>query len=207
MDVFPVSGANVLSVPASGEDSLPSFCSGWSSWFVVHTRSRHEDKVLNLLREKHIPVFLPKMQVWSRRRDRRLKVQVPLFRGYLFVSVPETGSHWMTLLQTRGVVRVLGTSGKPVSLVRREVESIHLMVESGADLHPLNSLVGGDRVRVLEGPLAGVEGYVLRRKGKEQIVVSVDLLARSVAVDLNEGLLEKIASQSRSRQRFALDGR
>ncbi|MBI3125999.1 MAG: UpxY family transcription antiterminator [Candidatus Tectomicrobia bacterium] len=197
---FPGSGVDALSVLMPEARHSFSLHEAWSSWFVVHTRSRHEDKVVDLLREKRIPVFLPKMQVWSRRRDRRLKVQVPLFRGYLFVNLPEPEFRWSNLLQTRGVVRVLGAGGKPVSLVQREVESILLMVASGADLHPLDALVRGDRVRVVDGPLAGVEGVVLRRKGKEQIAVSIDLLARSVAVDLNESQLERVG---RPRQRNA----
>lgn len=176
-------------IPARGEDDTAP------SWFVVHTLSRHEQRVFELFAQKGIPSFLPKAEVWSRRRDRRKKIQIPLFPGYLFVGATDTDTQpWVA--STKGVVRILGFGGRPTPVPRSQVESIQIMVQGGDALYPLNRVVVGDRVRVLSGPLTGVEGVVVHSKGGGRLVVSVALLHRSVGVDLYECDLELISRQS-----------
>lgn len=161
-------------------------------WFVVHTRSRHEQIVADLIRSKGIPTYLPKRVVWSRRRDRRKKIQVPLFSGYLFVGVSDGELRWRDVLHSRGVVRLLGMNGVPQPVPRTQVKSLMIMAQSGEMLQPLSYLVRGDRVRVVDGPLAGVEGVFVSRRGKSRLAVSIDLLSRSVTVEFQEWQLERI---------------
>lgn len=147
--------------------------------------------------ERGVTTFLPKREVWSRRRDRRQKVKIPLFPGYLFVGSVQEEFQAIYVLRTKGVVRLLGMGGEPVPVPRSQVESLRLMTASGESLHPLQRLVNGSRVRVVEGPLAGVEGVVLHTRQGERLVVSVELLHRSVAVSLHESEVEKIAAPDR----------
>lgn len=166
-----------------------------AAWYAVSTRSRHERVVGQLLGEKGVQVFLPEREVWSRRRDRRLRVSVPLFPGYLFAGVGQVEDGLRQLKWTHGVVRILGANGSPIPVSHRVIETLHTMVTSGKELLPLPYLVPGTRVRVTDGPLMGTEGTVLRRGRKDHFVVSVDLLQRSVAVELAEFSLEKIGKR------------
>ncbi|MEK7873949.1 MAG: transcription termination/antitermination NusG family protein, partial [Chloroflexota bacterium] len=140
-------------------------------------------------------VFLPERVVWSRRRDRRKQMRVPLFPGYLFVSSGDGAEYLREVRCTRGVVRLLGVGGSPLPISRREMESLQVLVVSGEELRSVAYLVPGNRVRVVEGPLAGVEGTVVRFGKKHHLVVSVELLQRSVAVELAECQLEKVGDR------------
>ena len=166
-----------------------------ASWFVVHTRSRHEQAVADLLRTKGIVAYLPRHEVWSRRRDRRMKIEVPLFPGYLFVGAAEGELPLSDVLHSRGVVRLLGVKGVPQPVPHTQIESLMAMTRSGEMLHPLSRLVRGARVRVLDGPFAGVEGVFLHRGGKDHLVVSIEMLNRSVMAEFQEGQLEKISGR------------
>lgn len=162
-----------------------------SLWCAVHTRSRHEYLVRDQLSAKSLRVFLPERLVWSRRRDRREQIWVPLFLGYLFVSAGEEVARLREVRCTRGVVRLLGVNGCPQPVSRREMDSLRKMVASGELLKPIARLIPGARVRVVEGPLAGVEGTILRSGGSRRLVVSIELLQRSVAAELAEWQLER----------------
>ena len=164
-------------------------------WYAVHTRSRHERLVRDLLAARACYVFLPERMIWGCRRDRRKQISVPLFPGYLFVSPDGRSEHLRDVLYTRGVVRILGVNGRPQPVPLQEVESLQVLVESGELLRSLAYLVPGTRVRVLEGLLAGVEGVLLRYGKKSQLVVSIELMQRAVAVELAEWQFEKVGDR------------
>ncbi len=164
-------------------------------WYAVHTRSRHERMVCTALMSKDFHVFLPERVTWSRRQDRRKQISVPLFPGYLFVSPNGRLENLHEVKCTRGVVRILGVNGLPLPVSLREVESLRLLVASGELCRPVSYLVPGNRVRVLDGPLTGAEGMILRHGGKKRLIVSIELMQRSVAVELPECQLEKIADR------------
>ena len=163
-----------------------------TSWYAVRTRPRHERVVRSLLAEKSFSVFLPEHKVWSRRRDKRQVIQVPLFPSYLFVGTESNQEKLQQVKWTRGVVHVLGVNGDPIPVPHQEVKALQILVASGEKMSPLSYLVPGSRVRILEGPLAGAEGKVLRRGKRSRLVVTVNLLQRAVAVELAEYQLEKI---------------
>ncbi len=163
------------------------------NWYAVHTRSRFEQKVFDGLRGKSIESFLPKMLVMSRRKDRRKKILVPLLPGYVFVQSDLNNREYIEILKTVGVVRMVGIKGRPAPA--REEEIASLMILDGTDRTVQNRayMNRGDRIMIMEGPLKGLVGYYLRHKGQsDKVVVSVDLLQRSLEVEIEDWALEKV---------------
>jgi len=165
-------------------------------WYAVHTRSRHEDKAERLLAQKAITTFLPKIEVWSRRKDRKKRISIPLFAGYLFVEVPElTNAKKLDILTTAGVVRILGrpSSSVPVPVPNPQIEAIQRLVNSSVELEPFIYPKEGEAARIVDGPFKGIEGTVVETDYKKNLfVVSVDILQRSVAIKLEGFQIEKI---------------
>ena len=165
----------------------------FSNWYALHTRSHFEQKVHEGLQGKSLETFLPRIQVWSRRKDRRKKILVPLLPGYVFVRTDLHPEEHLKILKTVGIVRMIGFQGKPVPASEEEIAS--LMVLNGTDRTVQNRtyMKTGDRVMIMEGPLKGLIGFYLRHKGGvDRVVVSVELLHRSLEVEIEDWALEKI---------------
>lgn len=163
-------------------------------WYAVHTRSHFEQKVYDGFSGKFIEAFLPKIQVMSRRKDRRKKILVPLLPGYVFVRTDLNPESYWNIIKTVGVVRIVGFKGKLVPAKEEEIAS--LMILDGTDRTVQNRayMKRGDRVMIMEGPLKGLIGFYLRHKGhSDKVVVSVELLQRSLAVEIEDWALEKIS--------------
>jgi transcriptional antiterminator NusG len=162
-------------------------------WYCLHTRSRHEEVVFHHLEDKRIFSFLPRLEVWSRRKDRRKKIQKALFPGYVFVHEVLDPHHRLEILKTPGVVRILGNERGPVAVPDIQIESIQTILGGKSAVSPFPYLKEGQIVRVVEGPLKGCEGFLLKiKEGKEKLVISVDLLQRSVAVEIDGGSVEPV---------------
>lgn len=162
-------------------------------WYAVHTRSRFEQKVHDGIFGKSIEVFLPKIQIMSRRKDRRKKILVPLIPGYVFVHTALEPEEYLNILKTVGVVQLVGFKGKPVPANDNEIQS--LMVLNGTDRTVQNReyMKAGDRIRIMDGPLKGLTGFYLKHRGQgDKVVVSVELINRSLEVDIEDWALEKI---------------
>ena len=165
-----------------------------SKWYAIHTRSHFEQKVYDGLRGKSIEAFLPRIQVMSRRKDRRKKLLTPLLPGYVFVRTGLHPDEHLQILKTPGLVRIIGFKGKPVPANEEEISS--LMVLDGTDHTVQNRsyMSKGDRVRIMEGPLKGLVGFYLRHSGRNnKVVVSVALLQRSLEVAIEDWALEKVS--------------
>jgi transcriptional antiterminator NusG len=166
------------------------------SWYAVHTRSRHEDKVYARLVQKSIKAFLPKMEVWSRRKDRRKKIKVPMFSGYLFADIPLLSNEIkLDVLTTVSVVRILGkpNSHVPIPIPDEQIEAIQRLIDSKVEMEPFQYPREGERARIVDGPFKDIEGVVLSTDYKKNLfVVSIDLLQRSVAIKLEGFQIEKI---------------
>jgi transcription antitermination factor NusG len=158
-------------------------------WYAIHSRSRHERKVAAELDRLGQEVFLPEYQTWSRRRDRRKQVKKNLFPGYLFVRARLTPEVRLAILQAPSVVRIVGIRHQPVPIPDDEVESVRLLLGVSEDAEPLANLVAGKKVQVMQGPLRGVIGRVASSGRGKRIVVSVELLGRSVAATLDTDAL------------------
>jgi transcriptional antiterminator NusG len=162
-------------------------------WYAVHARSRHEEVVLKGLRNKMIETFLPRMQVMSRRKDRRKKILVPLLPGYIFVHSDMNPYQYWDIIKTYGVVRVIGIEGKPVPVKDKEISSLRILDGTDRTVRNQAYITEGDRIMIMEGPLEGLAGYYVKHKGKsDKVVVSIELRQRSLAVEIEDWKIDKI---------------
>jgi len=165
-------------------------------WYAVNTKSRHEDKANTLLVQKSIETFLPKMEVWSKRKDRRKRIEVPMFSGYLFVNIDDlTNEKKVDVLRTYGVVRMLGkpNSYVPVPVPDAQIEAIQRILDSKLEIEACMYPKVGEKARIADGSFKGIEGVVVRTDLKKSLfVVSIDLMQRSVAIHLEGFQIEKI---------------
>jgi transcription antitermination factor NusG len=157
-------------------------------WYAAYTYARHEKQVSKQLRERQIDCFLPLYQSVRRWKDRRKEVEFPLFPGYVFVRFSELDR--LRVLQVSGVAHLVTFNGKPAILDDQEIESLRNGVAGGLPIEPHPYLQVGRRVRVKHGPLAGVEGFLVRRKDKFRVVISIDLIMRSIAAEVQISDLE-----------------
>ena len=163
-----------------------------SKWFVLHTRSRFENVVNDGLAKKSIEVFLPKILVRSKRRDRKLMIRVPVFPGYLFVKSDMNPHEQVEIVKTIGVVRFIGTKEGPVSVPDETIDSLKIMVNSESQITTGHRLVKGDKVMVVNGPFVGVIGTFITQKGKGRIVINVEALGQTAAVEVDESDIEPL---------------
>ena len=162
-------------------------------WYAIHTSSHHEQRVYERLVKKSIHAFLPKMEVWSRRKDRRKRIQVPLFPGYLFVNVDLDPYITLEILDTPGVAYILGNNGKFTPIPENQIASIQKLLKNDVLIKPYPYLKIGQRVRIVNGPLMGCEGILLKIKpNKQRLIVSIDLLKRSISAEIDEFDVEPI---------------
>lgn len=155
-------------------------------WYAVYTQSRHEKKVYERLIKKNIETFLPLIERWSRRKDRRKKIKIALFPGYLFVRTRMDAYCYLEILKTDGVVRILGHNGQPEPIPHEQISAIQALIKNGITVTPCAYLKEGMKVRVVNGPLLGIEGILLKnRYKKHRLIISVDLLQESVSVEID----------------------
>jgi transcriptional antiterminator NusG len=163
-------------------------------WYAVYARSRHEEVVLSGLRKKMLETFLPRVEVMSRRKDRRKRILVPLLPGYLFVHTDMNPYQYWDIIKTYGVVRVIGIEGKPVPVKEEEIVSLRILDGTDRTISNQAFIKEGDRVMIMEGALKGLTGYYVRHKGKsDKVVVSIELLQRSLAVEIEDWRVDKIS--------------
>ncbi|MFQ5788187.1 MAG: transcription termination/antitermination protein NusG [Thermodesulfobacteriota bacterium] len=156
------------------------------NWFAVYTRARHEKIVNSSLAEKDIETFLPLIDVISRWKDRKKKVQLPLFPGYLFVNMNLMElNEIFNVLNTHGVVRILGNNGEPIPIPIEQIEATRKLIETKLKFSPFPYYPEGTEVVVVRGPLEGVRGRILQIRGTYRLILSVNLIKRSVSVEVD----------------------
>jgi transcription antitermination factor NusG len=151
----------------------------------VQTRPRHEKKVNLELREKSIQSFLPLQREKRRWSDRRQWIELPLFSHYVFVRVPITVESRTRVLQTAGVVQFAGAPGRGTPIPDEQIESLQAIVDQRIPIAPHEFLRVGERVRIRGGALNGIEGILAAIKSDRSLVVSVDLIQKSVAIRID----------------------
>jgi len=154
------------------------------NWYAVTTRSRHEKVVAEQLWQKEIECFLPLHEVISKWKDRLKKVQFPLFPGYLFVHVP-IQERRLDILKVPSVVRIIGFNGEPVSIPGPEVQAVKQLVFSTLPYDPYPYIVKGNRVEIVRGPLRGLQGNLVEKKGAFRFILSIDLIQQAVACEVD----------------------
>lgn len=159
-------------------------------WYAVRVRSNAEKRVQCALRSRGVEEFLPLYHRVSRWSDRPKRIDLPLFPGYVFGKFD--AAHRLPVLMVPGVVHILGSSAGPIAINEEELTAIRRSVESGLPIMPWPFLAVGDRVVVHNGALAGLEGILVRLRDNLRIVVSVNLLQRSVALELDRSWISPV---------------
>lgn len=175
--------ATMSSLTALGTESSLPVAQLEPPWYAVYTCANHEKRVADQLRQRCVEHFLPMYECDRRWKDRRVKLQTALFPGYVFVRVSLRDR--LRVLQTPGVVHLVGFGGHPVPLPQEDIQAIQDCLSHGLQVEPHPYLRVGRRVQVKSGPFQGLEGIIVRRKNRSRFVLSFDLLQRAVAVELN----------------------
>jgi transcription antitermination factor NusG len=152
-------------------------------WFALWTRSRHEQVVREQLQQKQIDVFLPTVTKWSRWKDRKKKIDWPLFPGYCFARFNPLER--LPVLKCVGVVNIISFQGEPAPIPEDEIEGIRVLVDSDLAFDPCPLIREGMMVEVTHGPLRGVHGRLVRKNEKARLVLSVDLIGQAVSVEVD----------------------
>ena len=154
-------------------------------WFAIWTRSRHEKLVRDQLEKKSdVDVFLPTIGKWSRWKDRKKKIDWPLFPGYVFARF--VADERVGILKVDGVVQIISNNGMLSAIPDEEIDSIRTLVESELAYDPVPLIKEGDMVKVTSGPLKGVIGRLVTKKGAQaRLVLSVDLIGQAVSVEVD----------------------
>jgi len=151
-------------------------------WYAVQTKPKHEKNVSALLQGKGYGQFLPLYQSWRRSAGRMRGALLPLFPGYVFCHFDSYRR--LPILMTPGVFNIVSGGNGPEAIPDEEITGIQCACSSGLQVSPWPYLERGDRVRVEFGPLQGVEGVFLAERNSARLVVSIDILKRSVAVEV-----------------------
>src|SRR5713226_613483 len=151
-------------------------------WYVVYTNANHEKRVAQQLGQRSIEHLLPLYDSVRRWKDRRVRLQMPLFPGYVFVRVAFRDR--LQVLQIPSVAHLVSFSGHPAPIPESDIQSIQNCLNRDHNVEPYPYLQAGQRARVERGPLQGLEGIILRRKNRTRLILSFDLIMRSVAVEI-----------------------
>jgi transcription termination/antitermination protein NusG len=153
-------------------------------WYAAHTSANHEKRVAEQLGVRSVEHFVPLYESVRRWKDRKVRLELPLFPGYVFVRLALHDR--LRVLQVPGVARLVGFNGLPCALPDSEIEALKAGLAGGIRAEPHPYLKVGRRVRVIAGPLAALTGILVRRRSGARVVVSVDLIRRSVAVEVDD---------------------
>jgi transcription termination/antitermination protein NusG len=165
-------------------------------WYAIHTRSRHEDRVHQGLTSKSYDAFLPKIEVWSQRKDRRKKIFLPMFPGYMFVCLESVDNETkLDVLKTFGVVKILGKpqGSQPIAVPDAKIEAIRRLVKSRVEIQHFQYPKIGEAAKIIDGPFKDIEGIVTKSDyEKEVFVITIEILQRAVAIRLEGFQIAKI---------------
>lgn len=153
-------------------------------WYAVHTRARHEKVVAAQLSSRGIDTYLPLVEEIHRWSDRRKRVRVPLFAGYTFIRASDADENRAKITEIASVVRIVGTNPDGTPIPDCEIENVRRLLTRNVPCVNYPFLKAGQRVRVRGGALDGLEGTLLAMKGAATLIVSIELIQRSLAVPL-----------------------
>ena len=191
-----------MSYPATFMRAVSVMATSGSAWYALYTRHHHEKTVEQHLMARGFEAFLPLYRAAHRWKDRVKDVDLPLFPCYVFVHGGL--ERHSDLVSAPGVHMLVSFAGEPAPIPLEEIEALRTAVKSGSRVEPYPFLKCGDWVRVKEGPLAGISGILIRKKRGWRLVLSVDLLERSAAVEVDSWAVERLKGPTQvHRQRQA----
>jgi transcription antitermination factor NusG len=181
--------------PSNGSPVYMKESARWAAyfeprWYAAYTRANHERRAHEQFLQRSIDSFLPTYCSLRHWKDRCMRLQMPLFPGYVFVRIPLRER--LRVLEVPSVARLVGFNGTPAALNEQEVECLRKALAQGTSVQPHPYLTAGRHVRMTRGPLQGAEGTLIKRKGNFRVILSVDLIRRSVIVDVSEADLEPV---------------
>ena len=165
------------------------------NWYALYTCPRHEKCVAQQIEQRSISCFLPLYRSVRRWKDRRKELELALFPGYVFVRL--AAEDRLRVLQLPSAVRLVSFNGQPAILPDAEIDGLRQRLTGGICVEPHPYLRVGKLVRVRGGPMQGLEGIIVRRKDRCRLVFSLDLIMRSVAVEVDEAEVEPVAEPKR----------
>jgi transcriptional antiterminator NusG len=171
-----------------------SFC---PTWYSVQTAYRSEARVARDLASKGFETYLPLLREVHQWKDRRKAVDVPAFGGYLFVRYKPNLRNRVKVLETSGIVRLLGGNNTPSPIPNVEIDDVRRILNSGLMCNRCEALVPGSRVKVVRGPLTGVQGILVRIKNSFRLVVAISVFSQAISAELGLSDVEAIHGRSR----------
>jgi transcription antitermination factor NusG len=175
---------------ASDAAPLEDYRRGGPSWFAIHTRHQHEKVATHTLARKGFEVFLPMYTAIRHWSDRTREVSLPLFPSYLFLRGGL--DRQLSILTTPGVHSLVAFAGVPAVIPDAEIDAVRQTLARSVRAEPSPFLKCGDWVRVKCGPLEGIEGILVRTKNQYRLVLSVELIQQSVAVEVDVWAVERV---------------
>lgn len=163
-------------------------------WFALQVRAKHEAGVAQFLEGKGYRWFLPSYKLRKRLCDRIKVTDAPLFPGYLFCRFD--AQKRLPILMTPGVIQIIGYNRVPVPIAEDEINALQMLVRSGLPNQPCPFVRIGDRVQIEAGPLRGVEGILVAIKAEHRLILSVTLLQRSVAVQIDSAFVRPVVKSA-----------
>ena len=161
-----------------------------AAWFALYVRHRHEKAVAQVISGKGLEVFLPVYKTAHRWKDRMKDLILPLFPNYVFILAGSDQRSFV--LSTPGIYDFVRLSGVPAPIPANEIDAVRQAVSHGLNAEPHPFLKSGDRVRVKSGPLGGLEGVLVRKKNFYRLVLSVELLVKSISVEVDVADVERV---------------
>jgi transcription antitermination factor NusG len=161
-------------------------------WYAAYTCANHEKRVREQLQQRSIESFLPLYETNRRWKDRTVRLQLPLFPGYTFLRIALRDR--LSVLEIPSVVRLVCFNGRPAALPEEQIEKLKKALAGVVRAGPYPYLAVGRQVRINAGPLEGQEGILLRKKGNFRVVISIDLIQRSMIVDVDAADIEPVFS-------------
>lgn len=169
-------------------------------WYAFVTRPRHEKRVEKQLRGNGVECYLPLQRTLRTWKDRRTMVDLPLFSCYIFAHISYFKRY--DVLMVPGVVRIVAIGNRPTPVRDEEIEAVRRLLSSGVKFDLSPELHYGDRVRVVEGPLTGIEGELVDFRGGSRVALNVDAVGQSLLVEVERDKLERIAAAEPQRPRW-----
>jgi len=160
-------------------------------WHVVYTYPKQEKKVFTELQRKNINAYLPLQKVLRQWSDRKKELEVPLFPNYVFVQISRTDQH--KVISIPGVTKFIKFNGVPASITNHEVDIIKLLLSRNLVIEKEDFYQPGDRVKVIQGPLAGLAGLLLERKGSSRFAIHFNSIAQAMSIEINSKYLQRIS--------------
>jgi len=161
-------------------------------WYILYARSRCENNLHYCLERRDLESFLPKIRVPSKRKDRKLMIQKPLFPGYTFVRTNLDRHEHYGIVKAAGFVRIIGNRMGPLTVPEEAVESLKIIVATGLPVVTGRRFRKKERIMVISGPFAGVSGYFSGYRGKGRVIVNIDALNQFASVEIEEDEIEKL---------------